>query len=162
MRDSCSRWPRTSEASAAEGVDRRSLLAAAAAGVAAVVLGGGCTPVPRSFRAPAGEVVEVPLRLYPELDQPGGLVKVLTPRHRALHLRREEGDRFEAVSAVCTHQGCIVAPARGGFRCPCHGSTYDREGRNTGGPAPRPLARFPAERRGDAVVVTLRPLPQGA
>ncbi len=32
----------------------------------------------------------------------------------------------------------------GGYRicCPCHGSTYDRHGRNTGGPAPLPLVYF--------------------
>jgi cytochrome b6-f complex iron-sulfur subunit len=29
-----------------------------------------------------------------------------------------------------------------GYKCPCHGSTYDRHGHNTGGPAPLPLVYF--------------------
>ena len=84
------------------------------------------------------------LERYPELEDGGGLVKVIAGRRRAFFLRRVEGEAFEAISSVCTHMGCTVAPAGDGFRCPCHGSTFDRDGRNTGGPAPRPLARFPA------------------
>ena len=43
---------------------------------------------------------------------------------------------FTAFSAVCTHQGCPVQRAGNGFRCPCHGATYDANG----GPAPNPLS----------------------
>jgi thiosulfate dehydrogenase (quinone) large subunit len=46
---------------------------------------------------------------------------------------------FTAVSAVCTHQGCPVQWAGGGFQCPCHGATYDATGNATGGPARGPL-----------------------
>lgn len=45
-------------------------------------------------------------------------------------------------TAVCTHLGCTVNMVETGYRCPCHGSTYDRVGRNTGGPAPHPLVFF--------------------
>lgn len=45
-------------------------------------------------------------------------------------------------TAVCTHLGCTVNMAETGYSCPCHGSTYDRYGRNTGGPAPEPLVFF--------------------
>lgn len=44
-----------------------------------------------------------------------------------------------AFSAICTHKGCTVAPEGSQIACPCHGSTYDLTGKNTGGPAPRPL-----------------------
>jgi cytochrome b6-f complex iron-sulfur subunit len=51
---------------------------------------------------------------------------------------------FYAMSAVCTHLGCITAwkSAEGIIACPCHGSKFDREGNVIGGPAPRPLPRF--------------------
>jgi cytochrome b6-f complex iron-sulfur subunit len=45
-------------------------------------------------------------------------------------------------TAVCTHLGCTVNAVDTGYACPCHGSTYDRHGRNTGGPAPLPLVYF--------------------
>ena len=45
-------------------------------------------------------------------------------------------------TAVCTHLGCTVNMVETGYQCPCHGSTYDRHGRNTGGPAPLPLVYF--------------------
>jgi len=47
-------------------------------------------------------------------------------------------------TAVCTHLGCTVGMVETGYKCPCHGSTYDRHGRNTGGPAPLPLVYFSA------------------
>jgi Rieske Fe-S protein len=53
------------------------------------------------------------------------------------------GEGFYAVSAICTHLGCNVNhDPRGGFACPCHGSTYDDAGRVTAGPAPWPLPCF--------------------
>ena len=58
-----------------------------------------------------------------------------------------------AFSAICTHQGCIVAPSDDILACPCHGSTYDlATGENTGGPAPSPLPEFAVEVRGGDVV----------
>ena len=57
-------------------------------------------------------------------------------------------------TAVCTHLGCTVNMAETGYSCPCHGSTYDRHGKNTGGPAPLPLVYFLVEKgaSGDLIV----------
>ena len=58
-----------------------------------------------------------------------------------------------AFSAICTHQGCTVAPADKILKCPCHGSTYDlATGTNTGGPAPKPLAEIAVKVEGGEVV----------
>lgn len=47
---------------------------------------------------------------------------------------------FYAISAVCTHLGCIAARKEDGrFACPCHGSKFNAEGKVTGGPAPTAL-----------------------
>lgn len=45
-----------------------------------------------------------------------------------------------AISAICTHLGCIVKRRdEGKFECPCHGSEFSAEGRVLAGPAPRAL-----------------------
>lgn len=51
--------------------------------------------------------------------------------------------RFEAFSAICTHQGCPVNEVSDGrIVCPCHGSMFSIEdGSVVGGPAPSPLPR---------------------
>ena len=48
---------------------------------------------------------------------------------------------FKGFSAVCTHQGCIVATiANGTIDCPCHGSKFSiKDGSVVNGPAPSPL-----------------------
>lgn len=53
-----------------------------------------------------------------------------------------QSGKVRAQTAVCTHLGCTVNMVETGYACPCHGSTYDRHGRNTGGPAPLPLVYF--------------------
>ena len=49
---------------------------------------------------------------------------------------------FFALSAVCTHLGCLTTwkPELGIIACPCHGSKFNREGAKIEGPAPTPLA----------------------
>ena len=46
-----------------------------------------------------------------------------------------------AMSAVCTHLGCLTAwnPDLGIVACPCHGSKFNKDGVKIEGPAPRPL-----------------------
>jgi Rieske Fe-S protein len=80
----------------------------------------------------------------------------VTPRRGTYFVRRGAGDAVAAFSGVCTHQGCIVEATASGFSCPCHGSKYDRDGRNVAGPAPRPLARFDAVLTKDKDAVVLR------
>jgi cytochrome b6-f complex iron-sulfur subunit len=48
---------------------------------------------------------------------------------------------FYALSAVCTHLGCLTVfrPESGNIACPCHGSEFRRDGKVIAGPAPRPL-----------------------
>jgi len=50
--------------------------------------------------------------------------------------------RLRVQTAVCTHLGCTVNMVETGYKCPCHGSTYNRYGQVTGGPAPLPLVYF--------------------
>jgi menaquinol-cytochrome c reductase iron-sulfur subunit len=105
-----------------------------------------------SYDAPTTVKVGLPLEF------PDGL-KFL-PDQRLFVFR--QGNVFHAISAVCTHLGCTVraeamsqpeektvngAPLRltHRFLCPCHGSTYQGDGANVSGPAPRPLTWYHLE-----------------
>ena len=48
---------------------------------------------------------------------------------------------FFALSAICTHLGCLTAwkPETGRIECPCHGSKFRLDGTKIEGPAPKPL-----------------------
>ena len=66
------------------------------------------------------------------------------PRYRDLgvFIVRQGGKLF-AISAICTHRRCkLNAEADKTFYCPCHGSTFDADGRVTEGPARRDLPVF--------------------
>jgi cytochrome b6-f complex iron-sulfur subunit len=60
------------------------------------------------------------------------------PEKNIFIYRTREG--FRAVSALCPHLGCVITSTGRGFRCPCHGSTFDSRGTVLEGPAPKPLS----------------------
>lgn len=53
-----------------------------------------------------------------------------------LAVRRFDG-RLIALSAICSHMGCIVNwnPTDRTWDCPCHGSRFDEDGAVMSGPA---------------------------
>ena len=77
----------------------------------------------------------------PENYSPGSVT--LDVAQKVFIVRAKEG-YFYALSAVCTHLGCIAnwKQEEGIIACPCHGSKFDTQGIKIAGPAPRPLPRF--------------------
>jgi cytochrome b6-f complex iron-sulfur subunit len=52
-------------------------------------------------------------------------------------------ETFVALSALCTHQACTITNVDNQtYVCPCHGSTFDLNGRVLGGPAPTSLRSY--------------------
>ena len=66
----------------------------------------------------------------------------LIPEQQVYVVRNPAG--FSALSAVCTHLGCMTqwSPGTESIACPCHGSKFTKDGTVEGGPAPRPLEHF--------------------
>jgi cytochrome b6-f complex iron-sulfur subunit len=64
-------------------------------------------------------------------------------------------DKLFVISARCTHLGCTPnwIESENKFKCPCHGSGYDVEGRNFEGPAPRPMDRTHVELDAEGQIV---------
>ena len=72
----------------------------------------------------------------------------LTKKARTLvYLQRRKKDNVIAISAGCTHLGCIVTwdEDQQVFECPCHDGRYDAQGNVLNGPPPVPLNRHPAK-----------------
>jgi len=68
----------------------------------------------------------------------------LTEKTRKLaYVKREKEGQIVAISAGCTHLGCIVTwdEAEKIFKCPCHDGRFDVDGRVISGPPPAPLKR---------------------
>jgi glycine/D-amino acid oxidase-like deaminating enzyme/nitrite reductase/ring-hydroxylating ferredoxin subunit len=71
-----------------------------------------------------------------------GTGRVVSSRGRQVAVACDTSGRLHAVSARCTHLGCIVSWNSGeqSWDCPCHGSRFDVDGSVLQGPAVTPLA----------------------
>jgi cytochrome b6-f complex iron-sulfur subunit len=68
----------------------------------------------------------------------------------------EADGTFRALSATCTHLGCIVQyrPDLHEIWCPCHNGIYNLSGGNVSGPPPKPLTVFNVHVRGEEIFVS--------
>ena len=133
----------------------RSVLLAALAAATGATAGGGCASAPIYRGALDRGRVAVPrerlLTAHAAAEsEPGTLIVQAQDSGESILLMWDDAAdidsaSYHAVSARCTHQACDVKPSRGFLTCPCHGSTFDREGRVIRGPAEAPLARLPVE-----------------
>ena len=145
-------------------LDRRRLLnGVAVLGVAAPVLA-ACG----SDDAPSGSTTEPDAEGSPtENQEPSGgggaeLVAatevpvgggVVLDSEKVVVTQPAEGE-FKAFTAVCTHQGCVVATVEdNNINCPCHGSQFSAEdGSVVTGPATGPLTEIEVQVKGGSVV----------
>jgi cytochrome b6-f complex iron-sulfur subunit len=58
----------------------------------------------------------------------------------------------KALSAICTHLGCTLIQSSNGFRCPCHGSSFDYKGHVVTGPAPKGLSWYKLSKNWDGTL----------
>ena len=74
--------------------------------------------------------------------------------HPAVVIQPSAG-QFIALTAVCTHLGCIVKWEKDqeDFLCPCHGGRYSPEGKVLAGPPPKPLETYAVTVQGDTILV---------
>lgn len=83
--------------------------------------------------------------------------------HKAVWVIKEPKEEVKVFSPICTHLGCGYRwdNAEKKFLCPCHGSSFDRNGRVLGGPAPRPLDVLPSKVEGGRLLVMYQQFKSG-
>jgi len=76
-------------------------------------------------------------------DVRSGEGKIVNVDGKQLAVYRDDEQKIHAVSAVCTHLGCIVNwnSAEKSWDCPCHGARYNCEGQIINGPAVKNLEK---------------------
>lgn len=124
-------------------VDRRRFIGVAAGAAVCAVLP-GCASVAATPVTPVDGAVRLTLQDFPQLLGPAGFL-LLSPAGgpSPIYVLALADGEYAALSPVCTHLGCTVDVVGARLLCPCHGSTYDREGNVLRGPAERALQRFP-------------------
>jgi cytochrome b6-f complex iron-sulfur subunit len=85
----------------------------------------------------------------------GEAISVTLPNGKPGILARPTATTAACFSAICTHMGCTVKPAKAKLDCPCHGSQYSATtGKVLRGPAPDPLPSVPVTVSAGKVVAT--------
>ncbi|HEX8835208.1 MAG TPA: ubiquinol-cytochrome c reductase iron-sulfur subunit, partial [Abditibacteriaceae bacterium] len=86
----------------------------------------------------------------------GAAVMFLAGAEKPIVVFAGENGALQAMSAKCTHAGCVVewrgTKTRERLHCPCHSSQFDINGKVLGGPAEKPLPKFPLKMQGDDAV----------
>jgi Rieske Fe-S protein len=79
------------------------------------------------------------------------------------YVKRMAKDEVIAISAGCTHLGCIVTwdEDQNIFKCPCHDGRYDADGNVLSGPPPAPLKRHPARVEDGKIFLSTETVPFG-
>lgn len=136
---------------------RRTLLAAGAAGAAALVSGCGdgdeggtsASEQPTSAAGTTGAPAGEELAKTSDVPVDGGRVFV----DQKVVVTQPEAGEFKAFSAICTHQQCLVRTiAAGTIDCPCHGSKFRiTDGSVAVGPATTPLPEKQITVSGDTI-----------
>jgi len=89
-----------------------------------------------------GGTVSLTIDASSPLNAVGGAALVQTSAGSFLVAQTSTGT-FTALTAVCTHEGCIVSGFQSSqYVCPCHGSKYSTSGTVIQGPASTPLRTF--------------------
>lgn len=100
--------------------------------------------------AQGGEAVRIPLS-----ELPVGSAKMFRYKGEPSVVVRVSEKSVHALSAVCTHLGCIVKwdGIKGQLICPCHVAMFDVNGNVVGGPAPRPLQSIATKIAQDEIII---------
>jgi len=149
------------KSSKCEGCSRRRLLQNIGVAAAGMLLLEGClqqggsSPNGSSTSCGSSTCIDLADPANDALTTVGGAVVVDIGSDTVIVIRASETD-VVAVSAVCTHAGCIVGynDSMQTLDCPCHGARYDQTGHVLRGPAQRNLHSYTATLANNVVTIS--------
>jgi nitrite reductase/ring-hydroxylating ferredoxin subunit len=112
----------------------------------------------------SGKVLTLSFAQYPSLMSAGGSVVVAANGYLDPNCQKNQivvvckaTGQYVALSTSCTDMCCAVSfvSAMAGFRCPCHGATFDITGKSTSFLAALPLPSLPICADATGVYVTM-------
>ncbi|HEV8345110.1 MAG TPA: Rieske 2Fe-2S domain-containing protein [Vicinamibacterales bacterium] len=116
--------------------------------------GSSASQLPTINATVSAGVVNVTIDASSPLASTGSAALVATSSGNFLVFRA--GDQFTALTATCTHEGCVVSGFQNGtYECPCHGSQFSTSGAVVRGPATRSLASFTTRFANNVLTITL-------
>ena len=142
-----------------EGInfERRDFLGKAVGGIGAVVAAGALYPVVKYIIPPAEKEVkekdEIVVGKESEVPPDSGKIFQFN-KDKVIVVNN--GGKLSAVSAVCTHLGCLVQCKADEdlIYCACHSARYEDNGQIISGPQPLPLAPYNVRVDGDDLVIS--------
>ena len=83
---------------------------------------------------------------------------ILADQGKRILVLRDHEQKYRALSAKCTHEGCTVqyVPGESVIWCACHNGRFDLDGRVISGPPPRPLPQYVAEEDEEGLKVIVK------
>ena len=112
-----------------------------------------------------GRVDDLPIGLPTQLDHVTTIRDgwMESKSHMAVWAVKQPAGEVKVFSPICTHLGCGYRwdGADNKFLCPCHGSSFDRNGQVLGGPAPRPLDVLPSKTENGRLLVMYKQFKSG-
>ncbi len=109
-----------------------------------------CNPWPIYDTVMTNHTVTVPLSLFAESH-----IQIVRPKDFAydIAVQKQSDDQFVALLLQCTHADNPLNFDGSTFNCQVHGSTFDRQGEVTHGPAARSLTRMKIRILRDKLIV---------
>lgn len=131
-------------------LQRRKFLYGMLAGLGAVIGAASIWPVFRFLSPLKGDGSKAQV-LVPRAQVAPGKAHLFQYLGKPAVVLQSAPGQFVALSAVCTHLGCVVAwqEQAGEFLCPCHGGRFSATGQVLGGPPPTPLEQLAVAVDGD-------------
>lgn len=98
----------------------------------------------KKIAVPLDRFVKSPLQIV----RPAGL-------YYDIAVQKKNAGEYEALALLCTHQHNQLTATGNGYTCSLHGSTFDKGGNVTKGPAERPLQQFETTVSGGELIIKI-------